>query len=369
MEKIIPIKKVNIFSDPIINVDLNKFRTFILNQNKDIKKILIIKWGAMGDVIQSTPIIDDILNNFKHAQIDLNTPPRFQTLFIKDKRFNDIWGFDFKDNSYFLTSYKWLKKVKYNNYDLIIDLQTNDRSRFLLSILKILFFYPKFSIGNHFIFPYKIKSNFKYHINQPFFRLQRTIHTIGITSTSTKPKIVYDKSSEKKIIKILNENKIYKKKFIIFIPGSSLDNSLKRWGKENFIELAEKLINKKKYKILLIGGPDDIEECNSITKFSNYIYNFCNKIDLMDLIPLFNFAKFIVANDTGPTHLAACSSTPIIQITGPTDPQKVKPFGDKICSVQAQIHCKNCYKKNCSHHSCMKGLKPDFIFGLIENNL
>ena len=103
--------------------------------------------------------------------------------------------------------------------------------------------------------------------------------------------------------------------------------------------------NKYKIPVVLIGGTDDKEECLAISKGNKNIVNLCNKTSLTELIEIFNQASFIVANDTGPAHLASTTLTPMIVITGPTDPKKVKPLGGQILAIQPEITCKNCYKK------------------------
>ena len=366
MKKIIPINKINRYIDPFNKITSNEFCTIDLKTSLDLKKILIIKWGGMGDLIQSSAVINDILNNFKSQQVDLNTLPQWFSLFRFDKRINKIWGFN--SGSWFkkiYTIFLWLKIVKKENYDLIIDLQTNDRSRIILSILRLISIAPKFIIGNHSIFPYYPKPKSFRQIDQPFIRLQRTIATIGIQPTNSKPKIIFPRNEPKRITNLLKKNNIYNNKFIIFIPGSSKSNQLKRWGVKNFVELSY-LISRLAYKVVLVGGKDDIEENNSILKLNKNLINLTNKIKLNELIYIFKKSKLIIANDTGPTHLAACSNTPIIQITGPTNPYMVKPFGEKIESIQSDIECKNCYKKVCSHHSCMSDINPLYVFGLIK---
>ncbi|MBK8183143.1 MAG: hypothetical protein IPK63_09720 [Candidatus Competibacteraceae bacterium] len=49
-------------------------------------------------------------------------------------------------------------------------------------------------------------------------------------------------------------------------------------------------------------------------------------------------------------------------ICGPTDPRRVKPLGDNVTAVQADLPCVNCYRKTCSHHSCMAMLTPSRIW-------
>ena len=369
MKKIPTVKKINFYSNSIFLKKSNNSELLNFFDKRNIKKILIIKWGGMGDLIQSSFAINSILNNFTEAKIDLNTLPKWKNFFINEKKLNSIWVIDFKKGiSKLILSLKWIFKVKNENYDLIIDLQTNDRSRIYLTILKIFFNKPKYSIGNHSLFPYSIKYNNGDTTKSPLFLYLRTLANIGIFTDNLNPVIKSSSNSDKKIKTLLKKNKIIKEKIIIFIPGSSKSNKLKRWGSDNFSNLAN-LYKKFNIKIILVGGPDDLNECSLIHKTNKDIVNMCNKLELIDLISLFSKASLIVANDTGPTHLAACTNTPIYQITGPTNPKNVKPFGDKIFSIQSDIECKNCYQKKCWHHTCMSSITPKFLFKLTSNYL
>ena len=370
MKKIIPVNKVNFFYDNERNLNQHNFSKEKLLKNSDqIKKILIIKWGGMGDVIQSTAIINDILNHFKGLKVDINTLPKWKIFFKYDKRINNTWGFNYKKGfKNFLISFQWIKYVLMQRYDLIIDLQTNDRSRIFLSFVRFLSMKKNIIIGNHFIFPYNISPKNKIKVSQPFLRLKRTLFYLGINSSGNEPKIIAPNSSNKNIIKLLKQHKIINKEIFIFIPGSSASNSLKRWGADNYVKLS-KLLASKNRQIILVGGSDDKKICDKIISKNKNIINLCQKISLIDLIPLFKKAKFIIANDTGPTHLTACTSTPTLQILGPTNPFNVKPFGSNIISIQSEIFCKNCYQKICEHHSCMIGLKPIKIYEYIKSKI
>lgn len=368
MKKILKTNKINLFYDPINTNSSKEFFQIDLKKNKSIRKILIIKWSAMGDIIIASGVINDILSHFDNHIVDLNTLPLYQKLFQQDKRIHAVWGNNFLSGyKKILSSIKWMKHVYKNNYDLIIDLQTNDRSRILLSFLKIFNLLPNYTIGNHDIFPYSISSKSKRKIYNPLFLMQSTLSTIGIKPKTVQPTVYISKISYNKIKLILRKNNLKIKKFIVFIPGSSSSNKLKRWGYKNFSNLFD-LINKNNKKVLLVGGPEDINECNKIKKLSPKIINLCNKVEIEDLIALFDFAEFVISNDTGPCHLTACTRTKVIQITGPTDPQKVKPIGKNIISIQPELPCVNCYQKYCSHHSCMKNVHPEYIYNLISKN-
>jgi heptosyltransferase II len=335
MNKVKDNTSYKIFYDQKNNFGQKEFQSIDLKK-KIIKKILIIKWGGMGDIIISTAIIEDILKSFPNAKVDINTLPQWQIIFKNHLGINKIWGSKNKKGiNTLIHLYKWIKIVKMSNYDLIIDLQTNDRSRIYLSVLKLLSNKIKYIIGNHAVKPYSIFPKTRIKITNPFQMMQRTINSIGIKSNTFSPKIYTSKKDSVSSKSILKGNFLKKNNFVVLICGSNKRGKNKRWGAKNFNSLADLIKKKFKYKSVLIGGPDDINECLSISKKDKTIINLCNKTNLIELIEIFSNARFIISNDTGTAHLASSTKTPMIVITGPTDPKKVKPFGKKILAVQA----------------------------------
>ena len=333
------------------------FESIDLKNRKDIKKILIIKWGGMGDIILSTGIMEDIYLSFPKSKIHLNTLPQWKTLFKNDPRFKKIWG---TKKSQEIGSFKhlctWHKSIKSENYDLIIDLQTNDRTRIYLTILKLTRQAPKYLVGNHSVFPYSIYSKKIINLEHPFHLLQRTINTIGIESKTIYPKLYVTKEEDKFALSILKKNNLYKKNYVVFICGSNRNGKLKRWGAQNFVKLSKLIRDYLDLKIILIGGPDDISECELISSMDKKIINLCNKTELKVLPKIFKNAKFIIGNDTGTSHLVATTETPMIEMFGPTDPNKCKPLRSNIFAIRAP-------------YLSMKNISVDYVFKKLKEIL
>ena len=91
MSKLIELNKVKNSFDTRHKFGLKEFQSINL-KNKHLKKILIIKWGGMGDIILATGIMHDIYKSFPKSEIHLNTLPQWKHLFNDDPRFEKIWG-------------------------------------------------------------------------------------------------------------------------------------------------------------------------------------------------------------------------------------------------------------------------------------
>ncbi|MBS0330405.1 MAG: glycosyltransferase family 9 protein, partial [Proteobacteria bacterium] len=101
-----------------------------------IRRVLVIKWSALGDVVTASALMEDIAQALPHAEIHLNTQPNCAGLFAHDPRFSEVWAIDVRSKKRrWANSLAWLKKVRAGHYDLVVDLQRSDHSRFLLTLL------------------------------------------------------------------------------------------------------------------------------------------------------------------------------------------------------------------------------------------
>ncbi|RMF46958.1 MAG: glycosyltransferase family 9 protein, partial [Deltaproteobacteria bacterium] len=131
-------------------------------------------------------------------------------------------------------------------------------------------------------------------------------------------------------------------------------------------ELAGRLRALGLEKVALVGGPDDVEECEQIAAACSpeLLVNLCGQTRILDIVPLCESARVIVSNDTGTAHIASATDTPMLVICGPTDPRRVKPVGPQVAVLQVEGPCINCYRKNCNYspkHLCMNAISVDMV--------
>jgi heptosyltransferase-2 len=343
----------------------------LLAQN-DIQRILVIKWGAMGDIANSMAVIEDIFHAFPHASIDLNTMPVYEIMFAADKRFNQVFSVDLRGKERGWPGIKrWLKLVKQGRYDVVIDLQSNDRSRFMLALLQLSGHRIRYRVGNNPAWPYNATPPKLPMATHGFDRFRATLTSAGIPVNTDSPVLHTPLANQQRAAAIIAEHQLKPKKFAVLVPGCHPAAHLKRWGADNFAELALKLHGAGVEKIVILGGPDETEECRLIAeKRKDFAVNLCGKTQILDIPAIVESALCIVANDTGIAHLAAATATPMLVVFGPTDPRRAKPVGSRIIAIQvdiADVPCLNCYcKQPCSHHSCMKAITPDYAFAEIQ---
>jgi heptosyltransferase-2 len=340
-----------------------------LPSRDDIRRILIIKWGGMGDVVISTAIIEDVCRAFPGRDIHLNAMPPWDVLFADDPRFSRVWVVDLRNRERNAKGmWRWVKTARAANYDLIIDLQCNDRTRVLLSALLLSGCRIPWRIGNMAGFPYNISHPKLPSSTHDFQRMRASLLAAGIPANTEGPLLHNSERHRKRAYEILDESGVEDGRFAVFLPGSHAAGLTKRWGVHNYRRLAQLLMGAGLKNVVLLGGPDEVEECAAIAEGEGgYVVNLCRETQLLELPTIFQRAALIVANDTGTAHLAAASNQRMIVICGPTDPRRVKPVGKGVIAIQADLPCKNCYRKTCGHHSCMKFVTPEQVMDFAKS--
>jgi len=322
--------------------------------------ILIIRFSALGDLVQLEPLFRAIRYFYKNAKID------FLTSVIAKDLYEDSDYFDnFIIEKSLITQ---IAQIRKKHYDIIFNLQCNRPSHIVTFLAKKDKLIDK---------SYTILQRF-FNLKPDEYDIEKILTKSGIKQNEfdkykniknfSKIKMPY---IENKNIKNLLKKNFEDKKLIAIATGTSKRWLSKKWGKENFSNLIELL--KEKYGIILIGSSLELEDAKYITNIHNNILNMVNKTSLTELKSLLSYMDLFIGNDSGPTHIAASLGVSTVTIFGSTStahcPKLI--FKDKphFCIKPSQkIECHPCYKSKCpTKHECMQDIKPKMIYNVIEN--
>ena len=288
-------------------------------------KIVIFKFGALGDIIIATPIIKTIVNY--HGNVTLITQSQFLPVF-------ENWQglkVEVINNKSIIQNIKFLFKLKRNNYSQLYDLQSNDRSRILCMLSGI----PK-RVGNHRI-PYthypKDRWTGQVHI---FSRMCEVLKSAGLTNGDDTPHIPCSKKQKKKVIEWLSKNGVNSKKCILLHAGSSKSRIDKRWP--FFKELAS-ILDKKGFEIIWIGDKDDAITNANLSKRNGINATCC--FSIAELTELGRLSNFAITNDSAPMHVLSASNIPVFGLFGPSNPNRNHALGQKSRIITAKNNSNN----------------------------
>lgn len=346
-------------------------RSTVLPGRDEIRRILVLKWSAMGDVALASAAIEDIVRAFPLARIDLDTLPPWDRLYAHDPRFTEVRAFDLRARRGRLReALRWLRHTAQARYDLIVDLQTTDRSRSMIAAL-VLFGRPvPHRLGNKPAFPYNLAPAPGQTPRSALAIAQATLRAGGIPTHTDHPVLYPGVACTAAAQARMAAAGLQANDFAVFLPGCQAAGYLKRWGAPRYAALARLLLARGVGRIALLGGPDEMDECAAIAAASDpRVVNLCGQTALLEVPVICAAARFTVANDTGTGHLAAAAARPLVVICGVTDPRRVRPAGAQVRTVQLDLPCRNCYRKHCAHQSCMRLLPPSMLLEALADCL
>jgi len=284
-----------------------------------MSNILIIKHGSLGDIAQISGVIRDITETHNKEKIFILTTAQYVELLSRcpyvdgvliDKRL-PRWNI-----LYLLKLRKMIKKF---HFSYVYDLQNSSRTSFYR---KYLFNISNWSSTKTTLKKGTKKSDFDHSPVLERFKFQLDNSNIK-TKYSLKPDFSWACLNVDQIV-----NKFFGNKFILILPFSSPQLSHKQWPYYN--ELI-KIIKSKHTdcEIVIAPGPNEMKEAKKIN--ATLITNNNKALNIMELAGLIKKSSFVVANDTGPAHMAAhLGKSGVVLFGYHTTPQKVSIETDKF---------------------------------------
>ena len=262
-----------------------------------MSNILIIKHGSLGDIAQASGAIQDIFENHRDDQIYfLTTKPYFE-LFKKNPYINEVILDKRLSRFNLIYLYSLMRSIKKLNIKKVYDLQNSSRTKFYQKILFPNSNSNKWSSSETTLPNDKTKEEFD---EKPVLeRFEHQLKTSGIhTNHTMKPDFAWSCSN---ISQIKNEYDL--KNYIILFPFCSTHLAYKKWPYYN--ELIDLIKNKfqDKFKIVVAPASSEIIEAKQINAIC--VLDHGKALDISQLSSLIKESSFIVANDTGPAHMAA----------------------------------------------------------------
>ena len=273
-----------------------------------MSNILIIKQGSLGDIAQASGAIQDISENHKNDQIYLLTTKPYFDLFKKNPLIHDVILDKRLPRYNLIYLYFLMRELKKYNFTKVFDLQNSSRTNFYKSIL-----FPK---ADKIVWSSSIttlpldKDKDEFDKNSVLERFDHQLKKSGLSTLNTlKPDFSWAATD---ISEIKNFYKL--NKYIVLFPFCSPHLTIKKWPHYN--NLIEKISNKygDAYKIVTAPGPNEINDAKDINAIA--LLDNGRALDISQLTSLIKGSSFVIANDTGPAHIAAHTETKGLTLFG-----------------------------------------------------
>ena len=296
-------------------------------------KILVVRFSSIGDIVLTTPVVR-MLKTQLNTEVHFLTKAPYVSLFKNNPYVDSVFQIDKSINEV-------ISDLKKENYDYVIDLHSNLRTQILK--LKLGVSAKSFNKLNWEKF---FLTNFKTNILPDVHIVDRYLDTVkflGITNDNKGLDFFLSDADKVDLAE-------FQKDYIAFVIGGQHTTKILPTAK--IISICNKL-NKA---VLLIGGPNDIERGDEISKASSAI-NTCGDYSLLQSAFLIKNSAYVISHDTGMMHIAAAFKKKIYSVWGNTIPEfGMYPYlsdeNSKLIEVK-DLSCRPCSK--IGYDKCPKG--------------
>ncbi|MDD2542188.1 MAG: glycosyltransferase family 9 protein [Desulfuromonadaceae bacterium] len=323
--------------------------------------ILIIKPGAIGDLLHISPALRALKKHLPDAQIDIMVGSlATKCLFEHNPHIRSVSHFDRKgDHRSLRAFFKLWHEVRSENYDLVINFQRSNFKVWLLVMAAL---------------PCRV---LVYHKTR-----QRMVHAvvnhletlaplgIDVKEANLNLELFVSEDDKQFASKLISVAGLGGKPLIALNLGAS--NRIKCWAPQSFAQLGDRLATELDAGIILVGGPDelDLAELVMVSTMAKPL-NLVGKMSLTQLGAMLQRSKLLVSGDTGPLHLATAVGTKVIGLFGAIDPMRTGPVGSgHIVISHPEVPCVPCNDKKCHqtpYLECMTRITVDEVAIIAKN--
>ena len=318
-----------------------------------MKKILIIRFSSIGDIVLTTPVIR-CLKKQLNVEVHYLTKTSFGAMLKNNPYVDVVHTIDKKLDA------DLIQKLKAENFDFIADLHNNLRTLGLKRALKVACkSFPKLNIQKWLLVNLKINKMPDVHIVD---RYLDTVAHLGVVNDNEGLDYFIPESSKVDVSRLPEQQA---NGYVGIVIGGQ--HATKMMPVKKLIEVCQKLSE----PIVLLGGPEDASRGEEIINaIGDKVFNACGKFKLDESASLVQQANWIITHDTGLMHIAAAFKKRIVSVWGNTvpelgmypymsDPQsKIVEVKGLSCRPCSKIGFAKCPKK---HFKCMEHDVDNFI--------
>lgn len=320
-----------------------------------MNKILIIRTGAIGDVVHTTNLYRSIKELNPEIKIHYLTCELIKPLLIEDPDIEKVYTINPKFKLFSSYTRDLAKILKEEKYDLVINLQPSFKIKgliFLAGIRKQLVY----------------KKTFKVHAVTNFW--QTGLKAFKDMKEQKSLKLYLPKESINKAKELL---KNLPRPFIVFNAGGVLS---KRQGRtypvEKWVELGKKLQQKYNGTIILNGAKEDKEILSSLNEIPNVV-NYIGELSLIDSCSVISQADYMISGDSGPLHIATALGVKSIGLYGSMPASRTGCYSSGV-NIVSKKTCVPCNRRKCKflkktkkiYAPCMEEINVEKIIEIID---
>jgi lipopolysaccharide heptosyltransferase I len=337
-------------------------------------KVLLVRLGALGDIVHAIPVAValrrahpdaqiDWLVSAKHREILALVPGLSHVLVVNDRGEGDGG----------LSLFAALRAIRRARYDVAIDLQGLIKSALIARLsgaARVIGFNARYARE-------PLASRFYTDVHDPggdgIYASSEKRHVIGINLGLLRPLGIVNAVPEFSLqvprsAAVAETIAAAAGRFALLNTGAAWPN--KRWPAERLADLARHLRERHAMRSVVLWGPGERELAETVVAGADGAALLAPQTTIADVASLAQGASVMVSGDTGPTHIASAVGTPLVGIYGPTRPERNGPLGPNDETVSRAAVCRCHHLRQCREdRMCLLDIEVAEVLAAVERRL
>ncbi|MFC1859184.1 lipopolysaccharide heptosyltransferase II [Thermodesulfobacteriota bacterium] len=342
-----------------------------LDKNK-VRRLLVRSTNWIGDAIMTTPAVRAIRKNFPDAEISVLAKPWVAPIFESNPYTDQILIYDtHAKHKGIIGKFRVGRELKPLRFDAAILLQNAFEAAVITFIAGIPARIGFNTDGRRFLLTHAVpcKPETK-KIHQTDYYLE-ILRGVALETDGRHLDLVLSEADKLRATEVLRQYGVTEKDILVGINPSATFGPAKQWFPERFARLSDKISESFGTRILIFGGPGDIELGKKILHFmQQQPINLTGMTSLGEAMALIARCNLFITNDSGLMHVAAALDVPQVAIFGSTNSTTTGPMGSKSSTIQVPMACSPCLKPQCpdGHLNCMTLIDVDMVFEAVKGS-
>jgi heptosyltransferase-1 len=339
-------------------------------------RILIIKPSAIGDVVHALPVLNLVRQRWPGAHVAWLVTPACAGLLDGHPQLDEVirfergrFGAGWRSPAAAAALFRFARELRARRFDLVIDLQGLFRSGWLARQTRApvrvgfanarefapVFYTHRVPVGDA-----------ERHAVDRYLMLAEAI---GCGNGPAEFRFATDDADRAAVSALLGGDGGGEGSgggdapYAVLLPGTNW--ATKRWPVEHFAATVGPLRERFGLRCVVGGAPGDRALAAQIPGS----LDLTGRTNLRQLVALLERAAVVIANDSGPMHIAAALGRPLVTPYGPTSPVRTGPYRRMDAVIRLDIPCSPCFSRRCSHQSCLQWLGPEPVLREVARQL
>ncbi len=328
----------------------------------DPRRILVVRLSALGDVLLATPAVRALAGRFPQARLDWLVEAAYLPLVERSPHARAVAYEKAGAHAGVRGLLGLRRRLAEERYDLVVDLQDKPKTRLLHSLAPRCLAWSKRTAGEAlFSLVGRERPLTRAHAVDLYFE---ALAPLGLKPEDRRLELRLDPEHERAAARIVPPGRV-----AAVAPGARWAS--KRWPPERFAEVVRALAARG-FAPLLLGGPGDAELLAAVrASLPGEPVPDTTSLGVGGLAAAIARSAVVVANDSGPVHLASALGVPVVALFGPTSPERWRPLSERSQVVRLPLPCSPCSNHggaSCplGHHACLRDLPAEQVLAAVE---